>query len=84
MVDGYHVLHDNWVTEFNEVLYDEEGNEYIVKDFKSNELATAINTNIPPQVPAARLAWLKHSAVKLSGHVKIGDALDTQVVFSGI
>ena len=77
-VEGYYILHDNWVTESIEVLCDEQGKKYVVEDFKSIELATAVNTDIPPQIPAPRLTWLKHSAVKITGDFEIGDGLYCQ------
>jgi hypothetical protein len=70
-VKGYYILHDNWVTEHNDILCDKEGNEYLIMEFKEIELAEAINTNIPLQIPCPRLAWMKHSAVKLDADLDI-------------
>ena len=67
----YIVFDDNWISENDKTLYDENGNSFSVLDFKEIEENTLVNPEVMPYFDAWK--FCKFSCVKLDKVVNVGD-----------
>lgn len=78
-LEGYLVLEDSWITEFNETLFDEDGNEFLVMEFKEAVIYELTSPVTPPLPNISCWGLVNHSAVLLNdGFFKVGDKLYTE------
>ena len=75
-IDGHYIFDDAFVTEYDKVLYDSEGNEYNVLNFEQIEDHVLLYPRITERVNGWR--HVKRSCVKLDRKPKIGDLLYTK------
>lgn len=70
---NYVMFDDNWISEYDKVLYDKNGVAFSVLDFQEIEE----NTLVIPDIMPYGNGWMirKFSCVKLDKNVNIGDIL---------
>lgn len=72
---GYIVFDDNWISEYDTVLYNDKDELFNVLDFKEITEEVPFYPLINPSIPIRRTYNKKFSCVKLDKNVNIGDIL---------
>lgn len=71
----YIMFEDNWISEYDKILYDEKGNYFSVLDFQEVEENTLVMPDIMPYHNG--WAFRKFSCVRLNKNVNVGDVFYT-------
>lgn len=81
-VKGYAIFEDNWINEYDKILYDEQNNPYPVVDFQVLEKPVySFLGNVPIGALALGInPWKirKFSAIKFAQEIKVGDIFYTE------
>ena len=74
---GYVVFEDSWISEFDKVLFNKDGDMFLVLDFQELEEHVPILPLIPISIPVKRTYRQKFSCMKLDKIVNVGDVFYT-------
>lgn len=77
-IKGFYIFNDNWITEYNDVLCDDDGNEYKVLDYYESNDYVCDEYEVSGeeiQYPMSTWRYHKRTCLKLDRKAKIGQML---------